>query len=230
MTRSASGLAIALTLAACSTNRAVQHEMQVHFQRVQEVESALIYDDLARARSAASYIADHEEVVGLPDAGAPWLAAMRAEARATAAATDLATASAAAARMIKTCGDCHHATGHGPVIRVGPLPAEAGSATSTEMIWHQWAADRMRDGLIGPSDSAWASGSVALASDPIYQADVGVRTGRFAQMQDMATRTVALGRRAAGLRDGFERAAAYGEFLASCAACHRTVGVAQQPR
>lgn len=225
MTRAANSLALVLVLAGCSTNRPTQRHMQVHFQRAEAVETALIYGDLSAARSGATYIAEHEEVSGLPESGTPWLSAMRAEARATAAATDLATASAAAARMIKTCGDCHHATGHGPTIRVGPLPGDQGSATRTDMTWHQWAADRMRDGLIGPSDSAWAAGSAALANDPIYQASVGVRTGRFEQMEEMATRTVALGRRAAGLRDGFERAAAYGEFIASCAACHRAVNV-----
>jgi hypothetical protein len=155
---------------------------------------------------------------------------MRAEARSVASAQDLTAASGAAARMAKTCGDCHHTTQRGPRIIVGALPVESGSATTTEMMWHQWAADRMRDGLIGPSDSAWSAGAIALANDPIYQADVGVRTGRFQQMDEMARRTVALGRRAADLRDGFERATAYGEFVASCAVCHRAIGVLQQPR
>jgi cytochrome c553 len=203
--------------------------MTVHFQRVAEIEAALIRGDLPGARAAAVYIADHEEPAGLPDAGRPWLSAMRSEARATAAATDIASAAGTAGRMIKTCGDCHHATRRGPTIVVGSLPGEGGSATRTEMTQHQWAADRMRDGLIGPSDIAWAAGSVALSNDPIYQADVGVRTGRFQQMEEMARRSVELGRRAVVLRDGFERAAAYGEFVASCAACHRAIGVLQQP-
>jgi cytochrome c553 len=203
--------------------------MTTQFQRVAEVEAALIRGDLAGARSAATYMADHEEAAGMPEAGRPWLSAMRAEARATASATDIAAASGAASRMIKTCGDCHHAVRSGPTVVVGSLPGEGGSATRTEMTQHQWAADRMRDGLIGPSDIAWAAGSVALSNDPIYQADVAVRTGRFQQMEEMARRSVELGRRAVALRDGFERAAAYGEFLASCAACHRAIGVLQQP-
>ena len=220
---------MALALAGCATNRPTQRHMDVHFQRVAEIEAALIRGDLEGARNGANYLADHVEVAGLPESGTPWLAAMRSEARAVGSAQDLAAAAAAASRMAKTCGDCHHATQHGPTIRVGELPSEGGTATSTEMTLHQWAADRMRDGLIGPSDGAWAVGAMGVANDPIYQADVAVRTGRFQQMDDMARRSVALGRRAASLRDGFERAAAYGEFLASCAACHRAIGVLQQP-
>lgn len=229
MTRSLCSLVLVLSVAGCASQRPTQRHMAVHFQRVIEIESALIAGDLADARAAADYIADHAEAEGLPDAGLPWLSAMRAEARATAAATELAGAAGAAARMIKTCGDCHHATGRGPAIVVGALPGEGGSATRTEMTQHQWAADRMRDGLIGPSDIAWAAGSVALSNDPIYQAEVAVQTGRFQQMEAMAQRSVELGRHAVALRDGFERAAAYGEFLASCAACHRAIGVPQQP-
>jgi hypothetical protein len=219
-----------LLLGACAANRPTQRHMTVHFQRVVEVEAALIRGDLEAARGGAQYIADHDEVSGLPESGTPWLSAMRAEARSVAAARDIDAASGAASRMVKTCGDCHHTVRKGPSIVVGALPHESGTATSTEMTLHQWAADRMRDGLIGPSDSAWSAGAAALANDPIYQADVAVRTGRFQQMEEMARRTVDLGRRAAAMRDGFERAAAYGEFLASCAACHRTIGVLQQPR
>jgi cytochrome c553 len=229
MTRSLCSFVLVLAAAGCAGPRATQRHMNVHFQRVAEIEAALIRGDLDGARNAATYMADHEEAAGLPDAGQPWLSAMRAEARATAAAGDITVAAGAAGRMIKTCGDCHHATGHGPAILVGRLPDEGGSATRTEMTQHQWAADRMRDGLIGPSDVAWAAGAVALSNDPIYQAEVAVRTGRFQQMEDMARRSVELGRRAVALRDGFERAAAYGEFIASCAACHRAIGVLQQP-
>jgi len=230
MTRRNAFPLVFFALAACATNRPTQRHMTVHFQRVGEIETALIRGDLEGARAPARYLADHEEVAGLPASGAPWLSAMRAEAHNVAAAPDLALASGAAARMAKTCGDCHHATRRGPRMVVSPMPQERGSSTATEMLLHQWAADRMRDGLIAPSDSAWAMGAMALANDPIYQAEVGVRTGRFQEMDEMARRSVALGRRAAGLRDGFERAAAYGEFIASCAACHRAIGVLQPSR
>ncbi len=228
MTRRAAGPAILLLLAACATNRPTQQHMFDHFQNVADIEAALIRGDLEGARIPARYLADHSEVAGLPQSGAPWLAAMRAEARTVAGAQDLPTAGGAAARMAKTCGDCHHASGEGPRMIIGSMPREGGSSTTTEMLLHQWAADRMRDGLIGPSDSAWAAGARALANDPIYQAEVGIRTGRFQEMEEMARRTVELGRRAASLRDGYERADAYGEFVASCAVCHRAIGVLQR--
>ena len=65
-----------------------------------------------------------------------------------------------------------------------------------------------------------ATGGGGLAEQPIYQADVGMRTGRFAQAEQMAERVMELGRRARVTSDGYERAALYGEFLNSCATCH----------
>ena len=215
-------------LAACATNTPQQRHMQLHYQRVGEIESALIGGDLATARAAATWLAEHDEVSGLPESGTPWLATMRSTARTLASATDEVGAANAAALMIKTCGDCHHATGKGPRMVVAPEPVEASTAMNTHVTRHRWAADRMRDGLIGPSDSAWNAGATVLAEQPIYQADVGMRTGNFAAAEQLADRVMELGRRARATSDGYERASVYGEFLSTCAACHTAVGVPRQ--
>ena len=222
-------LPLAVALAACASRSPVQREMLTHYQRVGEVQAALIRGDLATARAAARWVAEHDEVSGLPDAGTPWLAAMRSEARAVVGASTEVLAAGAAARMGKTCGDCHRAVRQGPRMVVMAPPPETRTAMSTHVVRHQWAADRMWDGLIGPSDSAWNAGAAVLGEQPIYQADVGMRTGRFAEAEEMAQRVVALGYRARASADGFERASIYGEFLASCAACHTAVGVRHPP-
>jgi hypothetical protein len=212
-------------LAACATNSPQQRHMQLHYQRVGQVETALIGGDLATARAAAAWIAEHDEVAGLPEAGTPWLAAMRSSAHNVSIATTEVAAANAAALMVKTCGDCHHAVHKGPHIVVNLVPLEASTAMNTHVTRHRWAADRMRDGLIGPSDSAWNVGATVLAEQPIYQADVGMRTGRFAEAEQLAERVMELGRRARATTDGYERASVYGEFLTTCAACHTAVGV-----
>ena len=223
--RSFGSLLAGVLLAACATTRPQQRHMQLHYQRVGEVETALIGADLTTARAAAAWLAEHDEVAGLPEAGTPWLAAMRSSAREVSIAPTEAAASSAAALMVKTCGDCHHATGKGPHIVVAPVPNEASTAMNTHVTRHRWAADRMRDGLIGPSDSAWNAGAGVLAEQPIYQADVGMRTGRFAEAEQLAQRVMELGGLARATTDGYERATVYGEFLTTCAACHAAVGV-----
>jgi cytochrome c553 len=221
-------LLLTASLAGCVSGSPQRREMQTHYQRVGEVQSALIHGNLSPAQDAARWLAEHDEEAGLPEAGTPWLTAMRAEARGVAAATAIEPASSAAGRMAKVCGDCHRAVSRGPRIVVPERPSEGPSAMGSHAVQHQWAADRLWDGLIGPSDSSWNVGARDLAQQPIYQADVGMRTGHFLQAEEMAQRVVELGRRAGTTQDGYERAAIYGEFLASCASCHRMVGLPQR--
>jgi len=86
------------------------------------------------------------------------------------------------------------------------------------MYRHMWAADRLWEGLTGPSDEAWRAGAQALVRAP----EQAPRTQpplppRFVS----ALRQVReLGQRALEADSLADRANVYGVFLASCASCH----------
>src|SRR5262245_53079650 len=75
----------------------------------------------------------------------------------------------ALANTAAVCGQCHAAAGSGPSFpEADDADAELGLSDTLgdRMERHAWAANRMWEGLIAPSDSAWRAGSAELASVP----------------------------------------------------------------
>ncbi len=191
-----------------------------HYARGGEVVTAVIDGDLERARRAGRVLAEEAAAESLGSRRGAHTVELRREAIRMAEAGDIPAAAAAVGAMAKTCGDCHQARTANPQFMPALVPIEGRNAIQTQMQLHRWAADRMWDGLAHPSDSAWAWGARMLAMEPLYQFDVGLRTGDMEQAQRLAQRVYDLGRRARGTTDPAARAELYGEFLATCASCH----------
>jgi cytochrome c553 len=83
---------------------------------------------------------------------------------------------------------------------------------------HEWAVDRLWEGLIAPSDSSWAEGADVLESAP-FMPQLAVREGGEA-IETLGQRLHAFGRRAAAESSAEGRAKLYGELLTTCASCH----------
>ncbi len=80
------------------------------------------------------------------------------------AAVDLKAAAVAVADMAQACGGCHLALS-GPNFS-GSSPAGEESSVVADMERHRWAADRMWEGLVGPSETAWLAGAATLEDAP----------------------------------------------------------------
>jgi len=147
------------------------------------------------------------------------LAAWSAEAaRASAAALALSDAASLdeacrlAPRVAQACGDCHRRAGTTPVRGPVPPPPPDDPTPRARMARHQWAADRLWEGLVWTSDRAWCAGLEVLAAAPLPSLpDVaGARLQRLARAAlDAASRDTPA-----------DRASAYGELLVTCAGCH----------
>jgi cytochrome c553 len=87
------------------------------------------------------------------------------------------------------------------------------------MASHQWAAARMWEGLIGPSDDRWLEGARTMARS---RTTIIAESGELG-IADDAARTRLLAERATRLGDPDERATLYGEMLATCAHCHHAI-------
>ncbi len=213
----------ALAHAACYRASAVGSHMWQHFDRGDDVQELVRLGELERARGSARWLAQHSEPEGLPAGSAPYSNALRSSAQRVADAETVADAAVATGQLGGGCGTCHRAYGVGPRFdRVGTAP-EISSVAAEQMARHGWAADRMWEGLVGPSDERWQAGAAVLSRAPLYQRFLVGRWDAYDNVQRLAEHVEQLGRRAQKAHDPAERAEIYGEFLGTCSSCHTLI-------
>lgn len=216
--------AAAVLLSSCQTSSTPAH-MQTHYQRVGAVQSGVVNGDLAQAKDAARWVAEHERIEGLPATGAPFVTQMQTAAAEVARAGTTAEAALATARMGATCGSCHRATNANYRVAVITQPERSPSAATSRMLGHYWAADRMWEGLVVPSDTSWQAGAHLLADPARYENLLSVPAARASEVQALAAQLRTLGQRAAAASGQADRSAIYGEVLATCNGCHQMLNV-----
>lgn len=216
----AAGVALFLLLPGCSApasgggggGPAPEPGMQPHFFRAGLVHDAVVHGSLERAREPAGWLAQQPIPPDLPPESETFVAELQSAAAAVRDAATLDEAGLATARMAGACGACHRRFDGGP--EVMPLPSQDG------MLAHLWAAERLWQGLIAPSDESWMAGARLMetvsftgsAEPPPGIADLV----RAAHESGSAARTA---------ERQSERAEVYGSLLETCAECHRRVGV-----
>jgi cytochrome c553 len=194
-------------------------QMFSHFAAVSALQRAIAHGQLDTARRHARWLLDHDEPV--LDGWQPFVDEMRAATRELLAAGDLPTAGALAGRLGRACSRCHEARGAVVAFPWDPEPADT-PRLPAQMRRHQWAAARLWEGLVGPSDELWAQGTrtlstmkldAALISGGLPRGDVSALAGKVREITG----------RAAALTDQDERRTLYGELLSTCAGCHALV-------
>lgn len=199
-------------------------EMYAHFGRAQELTTGVIRGDLDAVRGSARRIAADPGAPGLPPGSEPYVEALREAAREAARAPSPEAAAMAASRVSGACGSCHAALDAGPRFVLGAPPPAVGGATN-EMVLHIWGADRLLEGLVGPSDEMWLTGAGVLAAAPLHPTRVlrGMRAPD--DVVRMAENVHEAAARAAREDAPEARVRSYGTVLESCARCHDRVGV-----
>jgi len=204
----------------------VAMHMHEHLARITTIKALLIMGNLDGIREPATWLADHETVAGLPMNFEPYVGLMRQYAREVNNATDIEAAAIAVSGMARTCSNCHLV--NEVVIEFGydQLPAEW-SDTVSHMQRHQWAADRLWEGLIGPSDTAWNRGTDMLIDVPLQSDDVMDGASDDvdpAGVDRIARRIHVLAGQGINARTPADRSELYGEMLGLCAECHTRLG------
>lgn len=207
--------------AAGAADRSVIDDMHGHYDAIVKVQSAIIRGDLQATREPARYLAEHPTPAALPAQWQPQVDAMRTAARAVLNAGDLMQAATATSLIGKACGDCHIANDVMIEFKSVEQPRDDLDRAS-HMQRHQWAADRMWEGIIGPSEPAWGTGIDILLEAPLTpqelqsQPDDGTR--------QMARRVHQLAANGMMATDATEKSEIYAEFLSNCAGCHQSLG------
>jgi mono/diheme cytochrome c family protein len=197
---------------------ALQEIMGDHFLLTAWARDAIIYGELDALRTPLMKLADFK----YPAAISTGVAELQAAARATAKAGTLAEAAAGVAAMGRVCGECHKKRDLGIEVKrqtfAEPTKGKHADTIDTRMFRHGWAAERLWEGLVAPSDHAWQAGAAALAHAPKQTPKMNrpASDALARQLRDMR----ALGVRASTASSMEERASVYALTLATCAQCH----------
>ena len=203
----------------------VRFHMQRHVDDLREVERLLLAGKLEEGKTRAFLLTNVAPDPGM-DRWATEIEAMTTAATALVASPSLDEAVRREARVAEACASCHVRTQSLPVFRE-PAAVRADDGTrEARMIRHQWAADRLWEGIVGGANPPWRAGLDVLAATPVPFSPGTDAPALAAQLQERARS--ALAKYIDGSETLDERARLYGEMLATCAACHRSL--APKPR
>ena len=191
-----------------------------YFATVRQLHAAVIRANLQEIKTRASWLAEHLGPVPAPLER--YREATNRDAAALAGTTDPAGAFAPAAALFASCGDCHQAAAVAPSIAWPSLPDSP--FIVGHMARHQGAADRMLQGLVVPSDTAWAAGAEQLAEAPLIPGEFPVSTEISRLMSEIEKHVHARAATAASAGDRQGRVREFGALLDLCANCHARHG------
>jgi cytochrome c553 len=197
--------------------------MHAQLGDIEALRHSVIRGDLDGLVEPARALAESRPLAGLPPQAERFYQELRTLAGQAASTTSLEKAGAVTAGMMNTCGRCHAEAGAKVALTPPERPA-TDRAEAPGMRDHNWAAEMMALGLLGPADDLWERGARALSAMPLKPAvaDLDQTTSsqiaaREKQLHELATRA---GQTAAGAG----RSAVYGEVLATCGGCHDLSG------
>jgi hypothetical protein len=195
----------------------VDRVMHAHFHDAMLIRQAVLAGRYEQAIGPAKVLSIMHSDESMPSGWREFVLRMQLAAHRVSIATDLEQAASGAAELAVTCGQCHQQLG-GPEASNEPLPA---TDTTVEgwMTRHQWASDRLWEGIVVPSADAWSAGAQALASPfPEQLLAAEGSSGRRAARQ-----LGELVAKAPQLTESEQRGAMFAELLLACGTCHRAV-------
>jgi cytochrome c553 len=206
----------------------LKEHMQKHFATIREIQRAVISGDLKTARERARWLRSHREPAILDDWRSHVEAAYRAAERLEKA-PDLAAAAVLSAELAGQCGACHEST-RAITTFEWTLPPAAGPELKTIMQRHQWAAERLWEGVVGPSDDRWYEGADMLAELGLDAEGLFGHLPEAHAIRASATQVRMTADEARKTRSAKERVRVYGELLQGCVGCHTRTRKVDAPK
>jgi len=203
---------------------AIADHMHGHLTQISTIKSAIIAGELEDVYEPARWLADHETAAGIPVKFESYVIQMKSHARRVSEAQDLGSAAKSVSNMAKTCGNCHLVNEVDLEFGYDQMPRMDVEDVVTHMQRHQWAADRLWEGLIGPSDTAWNRGADMLIDVPLLPSDVTRATDNTEEIEKIAHRIHALGGIGTETNTPDARSELYAEVIGLCARCHTLLG------
>ncbi len=180
---------------------------------------AVIRGDLAEAREELEWMANNADPGTSIAAGAPWLEALRAAARAGHQGRSVREYGLAVGREGAACAGCHQTL----KASLSPVTASQPTDGNGHGKLANWAVSTMWTGLVANSDTAWAAGVGGLAGLPPDGAGYWVgapgpaATAAIGTLKEQATAGKAA-------TDRTSRGETFGQVVGACGSCHAEVG------
>lgn len=193
--------------------------MRTHYVEGRGIRDALVRGEPDEARDRLVRVTRLPSPRGAPASWEPPIEALRASASRATEAEDLPALSGALSELAARCAACHVATDAAVTFDSPNLPAASEDAPAP-MQHHQWAAERMWQGLVAPDPTRYREAAAALAEAPLHSAEVVVGQAPPLEVVRIAERARDVAGRASRAETEEERAALYGELVATCAGCH----------
>ena len=192
-----------------------RYHMARHFGDLLDITHLLLAGKLEDARTRAFLLTRPPKDDGLSELAAESQAVEDAAA-ALGQAPSITDACRLTAKVAQACASCHVQMPR--VLRAPPPPEEppAEATLDVRMQRHQWAADRLWEGVVMGDERRWRQGLEVLAMRPV---PMPKGDGLARRLQAMAIDS--LGQLEQRSDTYATRARAYGEMLVTCSACHR---------
>ena len=203
---------------AAPTSEDLEWAMKEHFDEVAAIRDAIIVGELDTVTEHAQTLAHDVDPERYPLAWRPHVVDLLAAAQALERPSTVQTASASAAKLAATCGQCHAAQKARPEFGDAMEPSDE-DTIAARMERHRWAVERMWEGIVGPSDESWGLGAAAFSGPPGC-GDAFADDPEGEKRRELCDNVDRLGRQAARATDHEARVRHYGDFLATCAGCH----------
>ncbi len=152
--------------------------------------------------------------------GSVFVIQMTSHARRVVDAQNLVSAAESVSQMAKTCGNCHLVNEVNLEFGYDRMPRTDLEDVVTHMQRHQWAMDRLWEGIIGPSDTAWNRGTDMLIDAPLLPSNITTAADDVAEISIVVRRIHALGGIGTETKTPDARSALYAEILGLCVRCH----------
>lgn len=198
--------------------------MHDHFTMALRARDGVIRGDLYQSQAPLIWLNQHTYQGELPPAWKPYVQRMQVAARDAIYADSVKDTAQAVAHLGSTCGACHRAFGRGPRVQASPPPptvkvdARVSGALRPRMHQHAWAADRLWEGLIAPSEAAWSDGRNELH-------ELTVERELSPALRDDLAKIHNLAQPLSGEPDDVQRSDRYAAIIATCGECHAALGV-----
>lgn len=217
------------TAGAADTTRPTEAEMAAlmegHYETAILGHDALIRGDLEEMRSRLGRLVKQELPASAPESWRPLHARLHKAARSASGISDLESAGSVMGDVAEACGACHAALGVGNIY-YWPAPPDEDDELKTAMRTHQWASERLWEGVTGPLKEAWPRGAEALADIRLFGEEGKSVKG---SLQALEAELREIGRRAKATKGLHKRAVVYGQLLTTCPGCHREADVSIVP-
>ena len=196
----------------------VRYHMARHFDDLRAVERLLVANKLDDAKVRAFLLTKPSTDPGMAQWEVQSKRVIVAAVELTKA-PDIDSACRSEARVAEACAECHAHTQTLPMFAATPAVPADFSTIETKMARHQWAVDRLWEGMVGASEGPWYAGLEVLATTPVPWAPADDAAGRAKHLRELASAAQAK-RTSDTLHD---RAVSYGEIMITCANCHATL-------